>query len=241
MAALAERPSKLAGHRVMRGCFGLLLAVAMVLSPAAKADNWYFQGLVGKRFLTDADLTLGGTTSDMTIAVDAVPSGSAAVGYRFPAFPHRALDMRVEIQGGAAESEPDTITPRGALASRVGTTSKQGADAENLHSIYAMTNLWFDYSLGHGWVVSAGGGIGASYINWEDFGCCNMGAFLNDSDIVFAYQAGAAIGYEIIKDLVIGLDYRYFATADAEFNDNGNWSATYGAHDLMFAFRYYAF
>jgi opacity protein-like surface antigen len=209
---------------------------------AAEENNWYFQGLVGKRFLTDADLTLNGTTSPVTIAVDAVPSGSAAVGYRFQAFPHRKLDARVEIQGGASESEPDTITPRGELATRAGTTAKQdGFDADNLHSIYGMVNVWLDYPIGDSWVVSAGGGLGAASINWDSASCCALGEILDGSDVVFAYQVGASFGYEVISNLVVGLDYRYFATEDPTYTYNGNWSSEYGAHDLMFAFRYFAF
>jgi opacity protein-like surface antigen len=192
--------------------------------------------------LTEADLTLEGDTSKVEISVDAVPSGSAAIGYRFQSFPYRAVDARIEIQGGASESEPDTIEPRGALADRAGTTAKQdGFDADNLHSIYGMVNLWIDYPFGTSWVVSAGGGLGAAYIDWDNAGCCGLGVILDDSDVVFAYQLGAAVGYEVIQDLVIGLDYRYFATADPEFNYNGNWSSEYGAHDLMFSFRYFAF
>jgi opacity protein-like surface antigen len=222
---------------------GLAIAAMLLLAPTAKADNdWYFQGLVGKRFLTDADLTLDGTTSPVTISVDAVPSGSAAVGYRFRSFPYRSLDARVEIQGGASESEPDTISPRGELATRAGSTAtRDGFDADNLHSIYGMVNLWLDYPIGDSWVVTAGGGLGAAYIDWDNAGCCGLGVILDASDVVFAYQVGASFGYEVVSNLVVGLDYRYFATEDPTFTYNGDWSSEYGAHDLMFAFRYFAF
>lgn len=222
---------------------GAVIAAMLVFGQAAaQENNWYFQGLVGKRFLTEADLTLDGTTNPVTISVDAVPSGSAAVGYRFQSFPHPKLDARVEIQGGASESEPDTITPRGELAARAGTSATQdGFDADNVHSIYGMVNLWLDYPIGDSWVVSAGGGIGAASIDWDNAGCCGLGVILDGSDVVFAYQVGVSFGYEVISNLVVGLDYRYFATEDPTYSFNGDWSSEYGAHDLMFAFRYYAF
>ena len=234
---LAER-----GDHLMRGIAALFVAL-LLMAPAARADNnWYFQGLVGKRFLTDADVTLNGVTSPVTIAVDAVPSGSAAVGYRFRSFPHRSLDLRIEIQGGASESEPDTIKPRGDLATRAGTTATQGFDADNLHSIYGMVNAWFDYRLGDSWVVTAGGGLGAANIDWDNAGCCALNnAILDGNDTVLAYQAGVSFGYEILSNLVVGLDYRYFATEDPTFEYNGSWSSEYHAHDLMVAFRYFAF
>ena len=227
-----------------RGMSSIIFAAVLLLATGAQADsdNWYFQGLVGKRFLTEADLTLNGGTSDVTISVDAVPSGSAAVGYRFQSFPHRSVDMRVEVQGGASESEPDTITPRGELATRAGTTAKlDGFDANNLHSIYGMLNFWFDYRLSKSWVATAGVGLGAAYIRWDNANCCGLGTILDDNALTFAYQVGGSIGYEILKDLVIGIDYRYFRTVDPEFEFNGDWSSEYGAHDLMFAFRYYVF
>ncbi len=221
-----------------RGTFSVAIAAMMLLASQAKADNWYFQGLVGKRFLTESDLTLEGTTSKVEIATDGVPSGSAALGYRIRSFPHHAIDTRIEIQGGASESEPETIEPRGALATRLGTTEKVGFDAENVHSIFGMVNLWIDYDLGASWLVSAGGGVGTAYIAWDR---ARQGAtvILDDSDLVLAYQGGLGVGYEILPDLVISVDYRYFATADPHFSFDGDWTAEYGSHDLMFGFRYF--
>jgi len=216
----------------------MLLTSQAQAQTQAETDNWYFQGLVGKRFLVDSDLTLEGTTSQVDIATDAVPSGSAALGYRFQSFPTPDFNTRVEIQGGASESEPESIEPRGLLATRVGSTDKVLFDADNLHSFYGMANLWVDYGLGDSWLVTAGGGLGAALIRWDR---TRLGGtvILDDSDVVLAYQGGLGLGYEIIKDLVISVDYRYFATADPQFNFNGNWSADYGSHDIMFGFRYY--
>ena len=58
-----------------RGTVSVVIAAMMLLASQAKAeaDNWYFQGLVGKRFLTDSDLTLEGTTSKVEISIDGVP------------------------------------------------------------------------------------------------------------------------------------------------------------------------
>lgn len=224
-----------------RGTVSVVIAAMMLLASQAKAeaDNWYFQGLVGKRFLTNSDLTLEGTTSKVEISIDGVPTGSAALGYRIQSFPYQAVDTRIEIEGGASESEFDTIEPRGLLAARLGTTAKlDGFDVDNLHSIFGMVNLWMDYSLGGSWLVSAGGGLGAAYIDYDNANVLGT-MILNDSDLVFAYQGGMAVGYEILPDLVVSLDYRYFATADPQLDFNGDWEAEYGSHNLLFGFRYY--
>ena len=223
-----------------RWMISVVIAATMVLASQAEADedNFYFQGLVGKRFLTESDLTLNGTTNEVEISTDAVPTGSGAIGYRFSSFPHQSVDARIEVEGGASESEPETIQPSGVLAAQVGTTEEVGFDAENVHSIFGMVNLWIDYNLSESWLVSAGGGLGAAYIDWDR---ANIGGqvILDDGDLVFAYQGGVAVGYEIIPDLVISLDYRYFATSDAQINFNGDWSAEYGSHNVLFGFRYF--
>ena len=90
-----------------------MIAAMMLLASQAKADNFYFQALLGKRFLTEADLTLEGTTSKVAIAKGLFLSGSGAFGYRILSFPYEVVDTRIEIEGGVSENTPNTIEPRG--------------------------------------------------------------------------------------------------------------------------------
>jgi opacity protein-like surface antigen len=41
----------------------------------------------------------------------------------------------------------------------------------------------------------------------------------DDSDLVFAYQAGAGVAYEISPTLDLGLSYRFSGSADPTFDD----------------------
>ena len=41
----------------------------------------------------------------------------------------------------------------------------------------------------------------------------------DDSDLVFAYQAGAGVAYEISPTLDLGLSYRFSTSADPTFDD----------------------
>lgn len=221
------------------GTFSAVTAAMMLLASQAMADDFYIQAQIGKRYLSEGDLTLDGTKSEVEFSVfDGLPlSGSGAIGYRFRSFPYDVVDTRIEIQGGVTESEPHSIKPRGTLATLQGTTAEIGANADNLMSIFGMVNLWIDYRLGDSWLVSAGGGLGVAQIIYDRFSARTI--FLDDSDLVFAYQGGLGVGYEIIPDLVASLDYRYFATSGPQLSFNGDWEAEYAGHDLMFTFRYY--
>lgn len=218
------------------GAAALLGSLAHAESQSER-KNWYFQALIGQRYVTEADLTLEGTRSEVTTlnSIDN-PSGSGAFGYRIPSFPYDVIDLRIEVEGGATDAEPDTIKPRGLLATRVGTTAETGMDAEDLMAIWGMVNLWFDHYLSDSWLVSAGGGLGVTYI---DYNVVRVGetVILDDSDLVFAYQGGVAVGYEIIPNLVLIGDYRYFATTDPQLSSAGDFEAEYKSHNATIGFR----
>ena len=101
-----------------------------------------------------------------------------------------------------------------------------------------MVNLWFDHRLSGPWIVTGGVGLGAAYINYESVSAVTTASFLDDGDLVFAYQGGFAIGYEIIPNWVASVDYRYFATTDPQLTSSaGAWETEYKGHDLMLGLR----
>ena len=69
------------------------------------------------------------------------------------------------------------------------------------------------------------------------------GAFVDDSDMVFAYQLAAGIGYAVSKGITIDLGYKYFATAKPEFDftadfGGGKAEAEYASHNIFLGLRY---
>ena len=56
---------------------------------------------------------------------------------------------------------------------------------------------------------------------------------------VFAYQLGTGIGNQISPETTFSLDYRYFATADPEFNDVDGlpYEAEYDSHIIRIGVR----
>ena len=56
---------------------------------------------------------------------------------------------------------------------------------------------------------------------WPQVGICIAGftSTYDESDTVFAYQAGVGLGYKIAEKTLLNLSYRYFATNDPELDD----------------------
>ena len=57
----------------------------------------------------------------------------------------------------------------------------------------------------------------------------------NEDDTVFAYQLAAGGSLTINKNLSVDLQYRYFATADPDFD---GLEAEYNTHNLIFGLRF---
>lgn len=80
------------------------------------------------------------------------------------------------------------------------------------------------------------GGLGVARLEVKDFGV-PVGGFsgFNGDSTVFAYQAGLGVGYAINKNFSIDLKYRYFGTADPEFD---NVKAKINNHNAYLGFQY---
>jgi len=62
----------------------------------------------------------------------------------------------------------------------------------------------------------------------------------DDSEIVFAYQAGAGVGIDLSANWILDLKYGYFGTNDPEFSDtSGNkFELESSSHRLSIGVRY---
>ncbi len=76
--------------------------------------------------------------------------------------------------------------------------------------------------------LSAGIGFANLKINdLDDFG--------DSSDTVLAYQVGVGLGYAINREVTLDFKYRYFATADPNFD---GMDAECGSHNIYVGARY---
>ena len=92
-----------------------------------------------------------------------------------------------------------------------------------------------------------GGGVGFATVHLSDtFGVDTRdGApqqallYLGDDQSVFAYQAGAGIGFDFDESYTLDIGYRYFGTDSARFGPRteGTTELTYESHNAVVGFR----
>ena len=216
----------------MRFRVASLLSVSAVLlsaSAASAADltwqnwddgNWYVSGMAGASFLNDQDTN--GSGLNFTTHPDTGFNVSGAVGR------YITSNIRVEGEVGYRRAEVGLVTKGPTL---------QGGGNSNATSF--MANAYYEFPLGRGWKPYIGGGIGFADVSLDHL--TQAGAKLvDDDDVVFAYQGGGGIGYELDPRNTIFVDYRYFGTTDPSFRaTNGtDVSSEFGSHNLSLGWRY---
>ena len=195
----------------------IAMAVLVGLPTAALAqpEGWYMGLGAGLNLQRDADVTGSGINS--TVDFDTGALGAATLGYKFGA-------PRLELEFSYRGNNVDSID--GANGS--GRTRTQAL----------MTNLLYDFDLG-GFTPYVGVGIGGAAVKYKNVGPFGA-ASLNDSDLVFAYQGIAGVGYQVTEQLGLFADYRYFATRDAGLTTSGGAGvdAEYAAHSVLVGLRW---
>ena len=101
-----------------------------------------------------------------------------------------------------------------------------------------MANVDYDFDTGSRWVPYVGGGLGVATIS-VDTETEGGTPTADSSDIVFAYQVGAGLGYEFPleagRSITVSLDWRYFATQDPTFTGQvtgGQFDVGISGHDI---------
>lgn len=98
----------------------------------------------------------------------------------------------------------------------------------DMSSLALMGNLLVDLPLSEIVRPFLGAGIGLTNVEVDS------GTF-NEDDTVFAYQAIAGIGFPVSNITTIDLQYRYFASADPDFNGV---EAEYQTHNFFAGLRF---
>jgi len=101
---------------------------------------------------------------------------------------------------------------------KTGATEASDPVDGHLRIFSLMANVYYDYAMSANWSLYAGGGIG--------YGCVK-GKFTNDAIYngranTFAYQLMAGVGYDIAKNITLGVGYRFFGTTDPKIAQSGN-------------------
>ncbi|MGQ0618582.1 MAG: OmpA family protein [Panacagrimonas sp.] len=230
---------------VTRWTRGSLLVLAGLLPLAAQAgDGWYLGLEGGANFAEDQtfdiynyDLLLGGPDDGSEFAKNTFDTGWVAglvTGYAFRS------GLRMELNLDHREDKFDDIE----FPNRGPSSVVEGEEETQT----AMLNLWLDFNKSGNVHPYIGGGAGAARtkINDPAFDLSVLpGLALRDADdTVFAWQAGAGIGFDLGAHWVASLDYRYLKGEDGEYdvfanNPESNVETEYESHAAMASLRYY--
>ncbi|WP_158595924.1 OmpA family protein [Oleomonas cavernae] len=209
----------------MRITLGLVSAAAiMVAGAAAHAERVGPYGSVfgGYVILQDADLEVG--TASAEAEFDDGWAGGVAFGYDWGG-------PRLEAEVSYRRNENDRISAGGASAPLAGHVS----------ALAVMLNAFYDFTNSSRFTPYLGAGIGVGVIDAADGRVDPGPVFLNDTDVVFAYQGIAGVKVAVTEGLSLFVDYRYFATLDPSFNLPGagpDLDAEYATHNLMVGLTY---
>ena len=207
-----------------------LVAVVMLgaASLAHAHDGFYVSLQGGGSFLSDADFKDLGLDGVPRLETEFDPGFNVggSVGVAF------ANNFRIEAEVNFAQNDIDEFTLVGG--------SLVAGDGD-VDSLAFMGNAFYDFVIRPLWQAYVGGGAGVAIVSVND--AAVFGTLLpvaDDEDTVFAYQAGAGIGYAFSPSTTLTLDYRFFATEDPDFKDviGDSFEAEYSRHDIRVGVRF---
>jgi opacity protein-like surface antigen len=185
------------------GCLSCLLLLMISDIAFSQQTGPYVSGNFGLTILTDSDVS--DWSGSGKIEYDPGFSLMAAVGYNFGVF-------RAEGEIGYQRNDIDKMNACS------GTLCASGVPSSgDLTALSFLVNGYYDFVNKSPFTPYFTFGIGVARLEINDFRVRGV-RFGDLDDTVFAYQVGAGVGYSINKNFTIDLKYRYFATADPNFN-----------------------
>jgi len=178
---------------------------------AMAAEGPYLSGNLGFTMPTDSDVSDGGVSGE--IKYDAGYALGAALGLNFGA-------GRLEAEIGYKVADIDEVSANG-----FGSASVNG----DLSVLSLMGNGYLDFNVSPTVkpFVMAGIGMANVTLDSNDLG-------VDDDDTVFAYQAGAGVGFALNNKVTLDLSYRYMGTQDPEIDGT---DVEYGSHNILAGVR----
>ncbi len=189
------------------------------------SDGPYASLRGGAVFLRDADVSsspLGLPSGIVEAGFDPGFGVAGAVGYLWAFYKN---DARLEVEVSYRENAIDEFNALDLPFSAAGDVS----------SFAVMANAYYDIYLSERWLSYLGVGIGGARISVDEASVAGI-PIGSDEDTVFAYQFIVGFGYAVNPVMLLSIDYRYFATADPEFDVLIE--SEYGSHNLFFGVRF---
>ncbi len=195
--------------RLMRaGLAAVTVAAAVGAIPLAHADGWYASLGAGVNLYPDSDVdsaSFGAVRVEHSL--DTGPVVSGALGKQL------SSGVRIEGELSYRKNDYDDITvsvPATIFGTALTATTALTGDTTTLGF---MANVAYDFNKGEKLRPFVMAGLGGARISIND--ATALSALLaDDSDTVFALQAGAGINYQVTEKMSAGISYRLFGTTD---------------------------
>jgi len=195
----------------------IFLMVSLILflfsSSIYGTDGLYVGGDIGIGLASDMDMDMNNYIFD--IEFDPGINLGAAVGYSFG-------KIRAEGEIGWQKNRVDKVT--------YGSYEETYNGHIDLSNLSFLANGYYDFPNSSPFTPYVSAGIGFTYMKWEE------SAYNDYDDTVFAYQIGAGIGYAINERLTIDAKYRYYGTAEPDFNTDYA-LGKFGSHNFLIGVR----
>jgi opacity protein-like surface antigen len=184
------------------------LAMALMLGGVVTSASAapYVSASFGMVSVSDSTLSAGGGSAELSF--DPGFGFIAAVGNNFEG-------LRGEVEVAYRNNDADKLSSGGFSESVSG----------DISSLAFMGNLLVDLPLSERIRPFLGAGIGLANIDVDG----------DEDDTVFAYQAIAGLGFPLTHVTTLDLQYRYFATADPDFDGT---EAEYQTHNFFAGLRF---
>lgn len=186
-----------------------IFAIGIMVPATAKAENWYVTADAGLAFLNDAD-----TTVQLMGSFDT----EYKTGY--------LLDAGLGYDFGSVRTEAVFHYQRndGDLTEGLSTIEGLNIDGDT-SGAGVMVNGYYDFNTGYAFQPFITAGLGWAQVKTNVYKRLGV-RMMDDSDNVFAWQAGVGIAFAVSDTAFVDFTYHYFATSDPTFE-----SANFGSID----------
>ncbi|WP_235364837.1 outer membrane protein, partial [Sphingomonas sp. ERG5] len=222
------------------------LAIAMALAstalatPALARDNSWYVGVEGGAMIVeDINYDIGAKADASTVDSKYGYDVDGVIGYDFGAF---RVEAEVGYKSANVDSYRSSVTtpaflPNGSISNvAAGTFDYAGGKTSALSF---MVNGLLDFGDDDGIQGFVGGGVGVARVK-ASYALNTRGAFLDDSDTVFAWQGLAGIRAPITSHIDATLKYRFFNARNVGLVDitGRAFEGTFRTHSILGGLTY---
>lgn len=207
-------------HLIASLC-GLSLTLVPAVSNAYEPlPGPYFSFNAGLAMLRDSDTNDRYVPGTFTVETDSGFTGTVAMGFRINP------NIRLEAEFAYQKNDLDRMN--------YGWWDTAKLDGD-IWSNSILINGYIDFVNDSPFTPFVTAGLGGAYVKLNDLKIPGeWGPGYNGNDTVFAYQVGAGVGYALTPQVTLDVKYRYFATADPDFDGT---DMEYASHNIYAGIR----